>query len=57
VELAELAYDQLQGTRLSTDTAWDLLANTIGAVVTALVLEALLRLRRPIVDPSRISPG
>lgn len=42
VELAELAYDQLTGSSLSRDSAWDLFANSTGAVLTAVVLEAVL---------------
>jgi hypothetical protein len=44
VELLELVYDQTQGTHLTRDSSWDLLANSTGAVITALALEAGLRL-------------
>jgi len=38
-ELLELGYDQIQGTTLSADTSWDLLANSVGAVTAALLIE------------------
>lgn len=41
-ELLELGYDQLQGTTLSADTSWDLLANSIGAVAAALLIELII---------------
>lgn len=44
-ELAELAAGEVLGRDLTDDSAWDLLANTAGAVTTALVLE-VLRWRR-----------
>lgn len=55
-ELVELAYDEATGSRLSADTSWDLVANTTGAIVTALLLEAAALLRR--LSPGRrASPG
>ena len=44
IELLELLYDQLRHTDLTADSAWDLLANSTGAVVMALALEGLVRL-------------
>ena len=41
-ELLELGYDQLQGTTMSADTSWDLLANSIGAVTAALFIELII---------------
>lgn len=43
IELLELAYDQLRGTSLSDDSAWDLFANSVGAVLVAVALEAVVR--------------
>ncbi len=45
MELLELGYDQLAGAHLTDDTAWDLLANTTGAVLAAVALELGLRFR------------
>ena len=41
MELFELAVDELRGTSFTTDSAWDLLANSVGAVTAALCLEAV----------------
>ena len=46
IELLELVYDQAQGTHLTADSAWDLLANSTGAVLMALLLEGFLRVAR-----------
>lgn len=43
-ELLELALDEVRGTRLTADAAWDLLANTVGAAVAFLVIESGRRL-------------
>ncbi len=41
-ELFELGLDEWRGTRLTADAAWDLLANTIGAAISFLVIELVL---------------
>jgi hypothetical protein len=41
-ELLEFGYDQVQGTTLSADTSWDLLANSVGAVTAALLIELII---------------
>jgi len=48
-EMLELALDEVRGTRLTADAAWDLFANTLGALAAFLVLEAGRRVfrRRP----------
>ena len=46
VELLELAYDQMQGTQLAADSAWDLLANSTGAVLVAVLLECGVAMSR-----------
>ena len=44
LELVELVYDQANGTRLTADSSWDLLANSTGAILTAAMFEAGRRL-------------
>jgi hypothetical protein len=46
IELLELVSDQLRNTDLTADSAWDLLANTTGAVIVALTIEGLLHFVR-----------
>jgi hypothetical protein len=41
-EVLELGYDHLQGTSLSADSSWDLLANSAGAVGTAVLIELII---------------
>jgi hypothetical protein len=56
-ELVELAYDEATGSRLGADTSWDLAANTTGAVLTAVLLEAVTLLRgRSSSRPARTAP-
>lgn len=45
VEMAEVASDELLGTALSGDAAWDLVANSTGAVGGACLLELVLLAR------------
>lgn len=40
-ELLELALDEIRGTRLTADAAWDLFANTVGAGASFLLIESL----------------
>lgn len=41
-ELLELGLDVVNGTRLTADAAWDLFANTVGAALSFLAIEAAL---------------
>lgn len=53
-ELLELALDEVRGTRLTADAAWDLFANTIGAAVAFLLIETGLALFRRPRSPGRL---
>ena len=55
IELLELLHDEVRGTHLTADSAWDLLANSVGAVVAALALEAGLRALRGRTPPGAIA--
>lgn len=56
IELLELLYDQLRHTNLTADSAWDLLANTTGAVLMALALEGLVRISSRSTRPATAIP-
>ena len=47
-EMLELVLDEVRGTRLTADAAWDLFANTLGALIAFLVVELIRTVfRRP----------
>jgi hypothetical protein len=46
IEIGELLSDERFGTGLTRDSAWDLLANAVGALTAAVLFELVLRARR-----------
>ncbi len=59
-EILELLLDAVRGTRLAADASWDLLANTVGAVLSFLVIEVIGwfgRFRSGVVLPSSDRPN